>query len=57
MMNREPGFYCVIFDNGDKPEIAQFDGKLWWFCGLDQPFAGDFHWLSDKPVILEEPSK
>ena len=54
---REPGFYCVVFDKGDKPEIAQFDGKVWWFCGLDQPFAGDFYWINDNPVKLEEPTE
>lgn len=56
-MNREPGFYWVIFNEGDKPEIAQFDIGGWWFCGLDQLFSGDFHWISDSPVIIEEPSK
>lgn len=55
-MNREPGFYWVVFNKGDKPEIAQFDGVLWWFCGLDQAFSDGFHWTSDTPVNMEEPS-
>lgn len=55
-MKREVGYYCAKWIRSDTVEVIFFDGESCYRPGVNIPYyQSSFSWISDKPIVLEEP--